>query len=60
MTHVATKEFSKRTVDAYVDDEDLYAAGKESKVILNEEDGTPEDTSNDNAVWAIKKVGQAA
>ena len=34
MTHVATQEFSKRTVDAYVDDADLYATGKESKIIL--------------------------
>ena len=60
MTHVATQEFSKRTVDAYVDDADLYATGKESKIILNEEDGAPEDTSNDNAVWTTKNVGKAA
>ena len=60
MTHAATQEFSKRTVDAYVDDADLYATGKESKIILNEEDGTPEDTSNDNAVFTTKNVGKAA
>ena len=60
LTHAATQETSKRTVDAYVDDTDLYATGKENKRMLNEEDGPPEDTSNDNAVWTIKNVGKAA